>query len=82
MSDLSVIDSWEKNCRGENVRVALDVFRGARLVDVRVTVDLSAISKVQTPTPKGIALKVEHLPRLIAALQNAQTKAQELGWFE
>lgn len=75
---LVVIATLEKNSR-ETVRVALDRYRGCDLVDVRVCVELTASSGVQTPTAKGVSLAVCRLPALVAALTAAEAKARELG---
>lgn len=76
-----VIASLEKN-RRERVRVALDEYEGVKLIDLRVTVEMTATSGVQTPTKKGLSLRVEMLPELVGALQAAEAKAREMGLFE
>lgn len=75
-----VIQSLNKNAR-ENVRIALDTYQGVELIDLRVTVDLNS-SGIQTPTKKGLSLRVQMLPDLIKALMVANEKAVELGWLE
>jgi hypothetical protein len=74
-----VITHIDKNAN-EKVRVALDIFHDVRLIDVRVTVALTGTCDVQTPTKRGVSLRVEQLPALIAALIQADFKAKELGW--
>lgn len=68
-----------KNSR-EEVRVSLDEFGGHQLVDVRVYADFNT-GPVETrgPTKKGVALAVERLPDLIAALEAARTEAIARG---
>ena len=78
MSDLHVIASLEKN-RRERLRVALDRYQGVDLIDLRITVDLSASSGVQSPTKKGVALRIEQLPALRAALAEAEATARAMG---
>ena len=73
-----VIANLATNSR-ETVRVALDAYRGCELVDVRVCVELTASSGVQTPTAKGVSLAVSKLPELAAAFAAAEAKARELG---
>jgi len=80
MSGSVVIESLSKNAR-ERVRIALDTYQCVELIDMRVTVDLNS-SGIQTPTKKGLSLRVEMLPELIKALEAANVKAVELGWLE
>lgn len=61
-----------KNSR-EDVRVQLAEFKGNRLVDVRIYADTKGGGR--GPTPKGVSLKVDDLPALIAALHAAQAVA-------
>lgn len=75
-----VIASLDKNAN-EKVRVALDTFHDVRLIDIRITVPLTTTCDAQTPTKRGISLRVEQLPALIAALIQADFKAKELGWI-
>lgn len=80
MDEPYVIARLRKNAQ-EQIRVALDTYRDVRLVDLRVTVELSQVSGVQSPTKKGLSLRVEMLPELIAALQQAEAKAIDLDWI-
>lgn len=73
-----VIATLEKN-RRERVRVALDEFEGVKLIDLRVTVEMTTTSGLYSPTKKGLALRVEQLPALVVALVAAEAKARELG---
>ena len=66
-----------KNTR-EEVRVCLSEFRGVELVDVRVFTD-SDKSPERRATPKGVSLKLERLPELIEALQDAAARAVKHG---
>lgn len=81
MTEPIVIAILPKN-RREALRIALDHYRGANLVDLRVVVELSETSGLATPTRKGLAVRVEMLPDLIAALAQAEAKARELGLLE
>lgn len=67
----------EKN-RAEELRICLDKFKGHDLVSVRVWCDAySGTAKVATK--KGVALAVDRLPELIAALQQAESEARRRG---
>ncbi len=81
MTEPIVIAVLPKN-RREALRIALDHYRGANLVDLRVVVELSETSGLAIPTRKGLAVRVEMLPDLIAALAQAEAKARELGLLE
>lgn len=81
MTEPIVIAVLPKN-RREALRIALDHYRGTNLVDLRVVVELSEASGLATPTRKGLAVRVEMLPDLIAALAQAEAKARELGLLE
>lgn len=65
----------------EEVRVVLDTFKSHNLVDLRVFAAFSAAA-VKMPTKKGLSCRVEMIPDLIAALQEAQEQARALGWLE
>lgn len=75
-----VVASLDKN-RREKVRVALDEYQGTKLIDLRITVELTESSGIQTPTRKGVALNVGLLPELRAALAEAEAQALALGWL-
>ena len=62
---------------GEDVRVALGSYAGLVLVDMRTFMDLK--DGVRHATKKGVSLKVERLPELIAGLQLAQAEAVARG---
>ena len=78
---LEPIATIEKNTR-EDVRVGLDVWRGKNLVDVRTFSDRSG-DRVgdRYATKKGVTLRIEKLPSLIAALQQARDEAIRQGLF-
>jgi hypothetical protein len=81
MSSPIVIASLDKN-RAEQLRVALDEFRGHRLLDLRVTVELTTSSGIQTPTKKGVSVGVHMIPELRLALAEAEAQARERGWLQ
>lgn len=61
-----VVYVFSKNSR-EQVRASLTTFKGLRLADLRVfSVDEN---DVEQPTRKGIAVRVDHLPKLLEAVQ-------------
>ncbi len=68
-----------KNQR-EEVRVVLDTFKGAQLIDMRVFTAFTS-SNIMMPTKKGLSLRVETLPDLIDALTQARDKAEAMGWI-
>lgn len=69
----------EKNSR-EDVRIAIDEFRGTQLVDIRVFADFNSNeADTRTPTKKGVSLKIERLPDLIRALEKAKEEAARRG---
>ena len=58
-----VVYAWPKNSL-EEVRATLSTFKGRRLADLRVwTTD------EDRPTKKGLAVRVEDLPRLLEAVE-------------
>ena len=79
MSDATPIATIGKNQR-EQVRVQLDTFKGARLVDLRVFAAFTS-SNIMMPTKKGVSVRVELLPELDGALSRAQERAEEMGWM-
>jgi hypothetical protein len=66
----------KKNAR-ETLRVELDEFKGHQLVAARLW--FADGSGELRPTPKGLTIKVELLPDLIAALREAETIARDGG---
>jgi len=77
-SEPTVIATLPKN-RRETIRVALEAYRGIELVDVRVMAALDDDTGLTVPTKKGISLRVEQLPALIEALQDAEAEARRRG---
>lgn len=69
MAEIQRLADLPKNGR-ERVRVAIAEFKGARYVDVRLFATSSDASLV--PTPKGVSLRGDMLPLIIAALQEAE----------
>ena len=57
MSSVHLIATLAKNA-SEQVRVALDEYRGTKVVDIRVFADFTA-AKVPMPTKKGVSLRVD-----------------------
>lgn len=66
----------------EEIRVALDSFKGIRLVDVRVFAEFAGAAKVRGPTKKGVAVQPHQLRALIDALRQAEVAAVAAGWLE
>jgi hypothetical protein len=67
----TLIDSFEKNSR-EIVKVHVQEWRGNRYIDLRSWLLPDESGKgADRPTPKGLTLNVELIPRLIEALQRA-----------
>ncbi|MDI7775513.1 transcriptional coactivator p15/PC4 family protein [Asticcacaulis sp. EMRT-3] len=62
----------------EEIRVALQEFKGLTLLDMRVYGRFSA-AKTFKPTTKGISLNPALLPELIRVLQAAECDARKLG---
>lgn len=74
MDDVEIA-TVRKNAR-EQFLVAIREFRGRRMIDLRVYADNG---QDLVPTPKGVAVKPESLGEIIAALIEAQARAQALG---
>jgi len=72
-----VIDRWDKNCR-EQIRVVIDNYKGHNIVDLRTYWS----NGDEWKPGKGLACRITHLPRLIAALNEALTKAREHGLLD
>ncbi len=64
----------------EEVRIGIGKFKGHALVSLRVWTDQYQGDE-RVPTKKGISVRVQVLPELIAALQKAETAAREAGMF-
>jgi len=66
-----LIDSFKKNSR-EVIKVCLQAWKGNRYVDLRSwLLPDEPGDGAERPTPKGLTLHVELLPRLIEALRKA-----------
>lgn len=72
-----VVATIEKN-RSEEVRVELSEFNGHDLVSARVWLK-GANGTDPTPTRKGITLRIELLPALREALNQAEQEARAAG---
>ncbi len=78
-SDANTVATIGKNSL-EEVRVTFNEYRGSHLLDVRIFSAFAGDEK--RATKKGVSLKIEKLPELIAALQTAQSEAARLGLLE
>ena len=72
------IATFDKN-KSEEVRVGLTRFSGRELVDVRIFAEFRDAGPDRMPTKAGISLRVEQLPDLIGALQQARSEAVRRG---
>ena len=72
-----LIETIRKNAR-EEIRIALTLYQGHDLCDVRVFAEPYAGDE-WVATKKGISLSVAKLPELIAALQQAVAEARSAG---
>jgi hypothetical protein len=72
--DIAAID---KNSR-ETLRVALGTFKDHKLCQIRVW---ARGDKGPIPTKSGFGIRVELLPELRKALEEAERMAGELGWL-
>jgi hypothetical protein len=72
-----LIREWSKNNRGEVIRVQLGRFGNAYLFLLRTW--YTADNGHLRPGNKGFTATVEHLSELASAVQEAETKARELG---
>jgi hypothetical protein len=71
------IASIEKNSR-EILRVALGTFKDHKLCQIRVW---ARADSGLIPTKSGFGIRVELLPELRKALEEAERLAGELGWL-
>ena len=67
--------------RRECARVALKALKRRRLVDVRTMLNLPDLGDEPFSTAKGVSVDVVLLPELIRALEEAETRARQLGWL-
>jgi Transcriptional Coactivator p15 (PC4) len=68
---------WKNRLRRDAIVVSLSTYENRNLISVR-TYTTSQDGKM-LPTAKGVAMAVERLPELAAALAKAVRKAKELG---
>lgn len=73
------IATIRKNAR-EDLRVTLDEFRGHHLLNLRVWFD--ADENEQRPGKQGVAIRLDLLPHLSAALLEAEECARKLGLLD
>ena len=79
-SDEVVVAAWPINSRGETARISLQRYDSAWRIGCRKWY-VDDDSKLY-PIRQGISLRVEHLPRLAAALAEALSAARERGLIE
>ena len=77
LPDGGIIAEWPLNKRGESVRVSIEKYRGADLINIRRW--YLNDDDVPCPGKGGIALNVKHLPQLAAALNGAVLVAEGCG---
>jgi hypothetical protein len=75
-----IVAEWPINNRGETARISLDLYKGAWRIGCRKWF-LDDDGKL-CPTRQGISLRVEHLPRLAAAIAKALSAAHERGLIQ
>jgi hypothetical protein len=72
----TVVAEWSIN-RRDRVRVSIEEFRGVPLVGIRKYYE--AADGEHRPSRQGISLKVEQLPALAKAIEQALATARERG---
>ena len=72
-----IVAEWAINNRGETARISLERYKGTWRIGCRKWY-LDDNNKL-CPTRQGLSLRVEHLPRLAAALADALSAARERG---
>jgi hypothetical protein len=65
----------------DEVRVTLSEYRGRHLLDLRIFTELDN-SDEKVPTKRGVNLRVEQLPELLQALEQARAVAVERGFLK
>lgn len=75
------ISTVEKNAI-EEIRVGLSEFQGHDLIGIRIWASYDSADSEKRPTKKGVNLRVDRLPKLIAALQEAEREAIEAGLLD
>lgn len=61
------------------LRVTIAEYRGRRTIDLRIFEEFAASTGARSPTKAGVALSIERLPELRAALEEAERQAIDLG---
>ena len=79
MSDSGTLIAVVPKNQREEIRVSIDQFKGTELLDVRIFANFDDGDGERRPTKKGISVKVERLPELIAALHLAEVEARRRG---
>jgi hypothetical protein len=75
----TIISTISKSAR-EEIRISLTEYKGHDLLDVRVFAEpYEDKGQDSVATRKGISCKISLLPQLIAALQDAECQAREVG---
>ena len=71
-----IVKEWERNGRGEKIRVTLDHFKSADTIDARVWWTDEA---GEVRPGKGLTLGLKHLPALAEAIAEALVLARKHG---
>ncbi len=74
-----VVAELVKNSR-ETVKISLSEYHGQPLADVRIYAPVPG-TDVLCPTKKGLSVRVDILPDLIAGLREAEAQARARGWI-
>ena len=74
----TVIAEIEKNAR-ESLRMGLSEYRDRHLAYARIWIDTG---EKWVPTQKGLTVRVETLPDLIAGLQRVRSEAEAAGLLD
>ena len=72
-----LIGAVRKNAQ-QDIVVQLRSYKGSRFVDLRVMARGPDGGSI--PTPKGVTMKAEDLPKIIGLLRQAHSTAVEAGW--
>lgn len=70
-----------KNTR-EILNVTLSEYRGHKLLHFRIWVTTQGDDAQTIPTKSGFGVRLDRLPALRKALEDAEEKAREIGWTE
>jgi len=77
LDQADVVVGWVQKNQRENVRIALTSFKGHQLVDARVYA--ARDDGEPGPTKAGLTVRLDRLPALIEALQQAEAEARRRG---